>query len=43
MDGGTHVGMWAGHGTVLHAPHTGTVVKYEALSDMTFDYGVRVS
>ncbi|MCF3961729.1 C40 family peptidase [Streptomyces fuscigenes] len=42
MDGGSHVGMWAGNGQVLHAPHTGTVVKYEAVSDMTFDYGVRV-
>jgi cell wall-associated NlpC family hydrolase len=43
MDGGSHVGMWAGNGQVLHAPHTGTVVKYEAVSDMTFDYGVRVA
>jgi cell wall-associated NlpC family hydrolase len=42
MDGGSHVGMWAGNGQVLHAPHTGTVVKYEAVSDMTFDFGVRV-
>ncbi|MBP0461473.1 C40 family peptidase [Streptomyces montanisoli] len=42
MDGGSHVGMYAGNGQVLHAPHTGTVVKYEAMSDMIFDYGVRV-
>jgi cell wall-associated NlpC family hydrolase len=43
FDGGSHVGMYAGNGQVLHAPHTGTVVKYEAMSDMIFDYGVRVS
>ncbi len=40
--GGEHVGMYAGDGVVLHAPHTGTVVKLEKMSDMPFDFGVRV-
>ncbi len=40
--GGDHVGLYAGNGVVLHAPHTGTVVKYERMSDMPFDFGVRV-
>jgi peptidoglycan DL-endopeptidase CwlO len=40
--GGDHVGLYAGNGMVLHAPHTGTVVKFEKMSDMPFDFGVRV-
>ncbi|GLX48298.1 NlpC/P60 family protein [Streptomyces sp. NPDC014983] len=37
-----HVGLYAGNGQVLHAPHTGAVVRYEAMSDMPFQFGVRV-
>ncbi|MCE3032048.1 C40 family peptidase [Streptomyces sp. CMSTAAHL-2] len=37
-----HVGLYAGGGQVLHAPHTGAVVRYEAMSDMPFQFGVRV-
>lgn len=37
-----HVGIYAGNGQVLHAPHTGAVVRFEAMSDMPFDFGVRV-
>lgn len=37
-----HVGLYAGNGQVLHAPHTGANVRYEAMSDMTFEFGVRV-
>ncbi|MEV0904634.1 NlpC/P60 family protein [Streptomyces hokutonensis] len=37
-----HVGLYAGNGQVLHAPHTGAVVRYEAISNMTFEFGVRI-
>ncbi|MBH1936785.1 C40 family peptidase [Streptomyces sp. AV19] len=37
-----HVGLYAGNGQVLHAPRTGTVVRYEAMSNMPFQFGVRV-
>lgn len=37
-----HVGIYAGNGQVLHAPHTGAVVRYEAMSDMPFQFGVRI-
>ncbi|MGW1048002.1 NlpC/P60 family protein [Streptomyces sp. NPDC001118] len=37
-----HVGLYAGNGQVLHAPHTGAVVRYESMSDMPFQFGVRV-
>ncbi|MER6461626.1 NlpC/P60 family protein [Streptomyces sp. NPDC001288] len=37
-----HVGLYAGNGQVLHAPHTGAVVRYEAIGDMTFEFGVRI-
>ncbi|MEU8690783.1 NlpC/P60 family protein [Streptomyces sp. NPDC048665] len=37
-----HVGLYAGNGQVLHAPHTGAVVRYESISDMPFQFGVRV-
>jgi peptidoglycan DL-endopeptidase CwlO len=43
MYGGEHVGMYAGNGIVLHAPHTGAYVRYEKLSDMPFNFGVRVA
>lgn len=44
MNGGEHVGLYAGHNYILHAPHTGASVRYESLSDgyLTFDFGVRV-
>ncbi|WP_225848417.1 C40 family peptidase [Streptomyces sp. HPF1205] len=37
-----HVGLYAGNGMVLHAPKPGANVRYEAMSDMTFEFGVRV-
>lgn len=39
--GGEHVGMYVGHGTVIHAPHTGTVVKRAALRSMPIAWAVR--
>jgi cell wall-associated NlpC family hydrolase len=27
-----HVGLYVGNGTVIHAPHTGDVVKYHGVS-----------
>lgn len=40
--GGEHVGLYAGNGIVLHAPHTGANVRYEKMSNMPFNFGVRV-
>ncbi|SEF61243.1 Cell wall-associated hydrolase, NlpC family [Actinacidiphila yanglinensis] len=37
-----HVGLYAGNGMVLHAPKPGAVVRYEAMSDMPFEFGVRI-
>ncbi|WP_200304447.1 C40 family peptidase [Streptomyces adelaidensis] len=37
-----HVGFYAGNGQVLHAPRSGAVVRYEAMSNMPFQFGVRV-
>jgi cell wall-associated NlpC family hydrolase len=37
-----HVGLYAGNGQVLHAPHTGAVVRYESINDMPFEFGVRI-
>ncbi|MEU9465151.1 NlpC/P60 family protein [Streptomyces avermitilis] len=37
-----HVGFYAGNGQVLHAPRTGTVVRYEAIGNMPFQFGVRI-
>lgn len=37
-----HVGLYAGNGQVLHAPHTGAVVRYESIGNMTFEFGVRI-
>ncbi|WP_042458663.1 C40 family peptidase, partial [Streptacidiphilus jiangxiensis] len=37
----SHVGMYAGNGMVLHAPHTGTVVKYERLDWIGSIYAMR--
>jgi cell wall-associated NlpC family hydrolase len=41
FNGDSHVGMWAGNGMVLHAPHTGTVVKFEPLSYIGSIYAMR--
>ncbi|MBC9728626.1 C40 family peptidase [Streptomyces sp. TRM68367] len=39
-----HVALYAGNGQVLHAPRTGTVVRYESMSTIggPFMFGVRV-
>ncbi|WP_052442797.1 C40 family peptidase [Streptacidiphilus neutrinimicus] len=41
FNGDSHVGMYAGNGMVLHAPHTGTVVKFEPLSYIGSIYAMR--
>ncbi|WP_181807856.1 C40 family peptidase [Streptomyces shenzhenensis] len=39
-----HVGLYAGNGQILHAPRTGTVVRYESMGTIggPFMFGVRV-
>ncbi|WP_420033229.1 NlpC/P60 family protein [Streptomyces sp. cg28] len=38
-----HVGLYAGNGQVLHAPHPGAVVRYESMSTIgSFQFGVRI-
>ncbi|QWA26161.1 C40 family peptidase [Streptomyces osmaniensis] len=37
-----HVGLYAGNGQVLHAPRSGTVVRYESINNMPFQFGVRI-
>jgi cell wall-associated NlpC family hydrolase len=37
-----HVGLYAGNGMVLHAPKPGSSVRYEAMSDMPAEFGVRI-
>ncbi|MFF1352481.1 NlpC/P60 family protein [Streptomyces sp. NPDC058297] len=38
-----HVGLYAGNGQVLHAPHPGAVVRYESMSTVgSFMFGVRI-
>jgi len=37
-----HVGFYAGNGLVLHAPKPGASVRYESISDMPFQFGVRI-
>lgn len=37
-----HVGLYAGNGQVLHAPRTGTVVRYESINNMPYQFGVRI-
>jgi cell wall-associated NlpC family hydrolase len=32
FDGAGHVGIYVGHGRFIHAPHTGTVVRIEAMA-----------
>ncbi|MEY9875950.1 cell wall-associated NlpC family hydrolase [Streptacidiphilus sp. MAP12-33] len=41
FNGDTHVGIYAGNGMVLHAPHTGTVVKYERMDWIGSIYAMR--
>ncbi|GHJ38170.1 NlpC/P60 family protein [Streptomyces sp. TS71-3] len=38
----SHIGLYAGGGQILHAPHTGAVVRYESMANMPFQFGVRV-
>ncbi|MFI8793222.1 NlpC/P60 family protein [Streptomyces sp. NPDC055105] len=39
-----HVGLYAGNGQVLHAPHPGASVRYESMSTIgSFQFGVRVA
>ena len=33
-----HVGMWIGNGQLIHAPHTGDVVRVESFSNMASSY-----
>ncbi|MFJ4848283.1 MULTISPECIES: NlpC/P60 family protein [unclassified Streptomyces] len=37
-----HIGLYAGNGMVLHAPHSGAFVRYESINNMPFQFGVRV-
>ncbi|ATW48092.1 NlpC/P60 family protein [Streptomyces xantholiticus] len=37
-----HVGFYAGNGQVLHAPRSGTNVRYESINNMPFQFGVRI-
>lgn len=41
FNGDSHVGLYAGNGMVLHAPHTGTVVKYERMDWIGSIYAMR--
>ncbi|MFG3493710.1 NlpC/P60 family protein [Streptomyces sp. NPDC047928] len=39
----SHVGLYAGNNTILHAPKPGAVVRYESMNYMgTFQFGVRI-
>ncbi|MGP3988543.1 C40 family peptidase [Streptomyces sp. 3N207] len=37
-----HIGLYAGNGQVLHAPKPGANVRFEAMGNMPFKFGVRV-
>ena len=37
-----HVALYAGNGQVIHAPRTGTTVRYESINNMPFQFGVRI-
>ncbi|MEU7314539.1 NlpC/P60 family protein [Streptomyces sp. NPDC007083] len=37
-----HIGLYAGNGQVLHAPKPGASVRFEAMGNMPFQFGVRV-
>lgn len=39
--GGGHVGIYVGNGIVIHAPHTGDVVRKASLSSMPYYFAVR--
>ncbi|MEU9850637.1 NlpC/P60 family protein [Streptomyces sp. NPDC047985] len=40
----SHVGLYAGNNTVLHAPYPGAYVRYESMNTMgSFQFGVRVA
>jgi peptidoglycan DL-endopeptidase CwlO len=39
----SHVGLYIGGGEMIHAPHTGTVVKIAPITEMPFYAGVRLS
>ncbi len=39
----SHIGLYAGNGQVLHAPYPGTSVRYEPMSNMSFQFGVRIA
>ncbi|MFJ5093733.1 NlpC/P60 family protein [Streptomyces sp. NPDC088557] len=40
----THVGLYAGNNTILHAPKPGANVRYESMNYMgTFQFGVRIA
>ncbi|MFD3536776.1 NlpC/P60 family protein [Streptomyces sp. NPDC058664] len=43
FNGLSHVGLYAGNNTVLHAPYTGAYVRYESMNTLgSFQFGVRV-
>ncbi|MEU7020997.1 NlpC/P60 family protein [Streptomyces sp. NPDC046203] len=43
FNGLSHVGLYAGNNTVLHAPHPGASVRYESMNYLgTFQFGVRI-
>lgn len=42
VDGGHHVVLYVGHGKVIHAPHSGTVVQYAPVSRyLRREYAIR--
>jgi cell wall-associated NlpC family hydrolase len=41
FNGGEHVGMWAGNNIILHAPHTGALVRFESISTIGTIYAKR--
>ncbi|WP_370115373.1 NlpC/P60 family protein [Streptacidiphilus sp. MAP12-33] len=41
FNGGQHVGMWAGGGIILHAPHTGAYVRMESITTVGTIYMMR--
>ncbi|MET9347881.1 C40 family peptidase [Streptomyces termitum] len=44
FNGLSHVGLYAGNNTILHAPKPGAFVRYESMNYMgTFQFGVRIA
>lgn len=41
FNGNTHVGMWAGNGMILHAPHSGAQVRLESIDTVGTIYAMR--